>query len=224
MTTFETNATFVDMQILLVLLSSLCFWSWSSLAWADLYQYIDAEGTIHLSNVPTNPRYSKIISESSTPAPKISGIRLTRAINRSSRRHHLHPALIRAVIKAESDFIPSAVSKAGAQGLMQLMPKTAQTLLVQDPFNPEENIRGGTKYLRYLLTQYNGSLTLALAAYNAGETAVNRYQSIPPYEETQRYVKKVLRYYRQYLHVYRTRSQKEIRPIIEANRRSSHPY
>lgn len=120
--------------------------------------------------------------------------------------------------------MPSAISKAGAQGLMQLMPKTAATLHVLNPFNPEENIGGGTKYLRYLLTQYNGSLRLALAAYNAGETAVNQYQSIPPYRETQRYVKKVLRFYRQYLQTYRTRAQENIRPVMEASRRSSRPY
>ena len=210
--------------MLLVLLGSLTLWSGSSMAWADLYQYVDAKGTIHLSNVPTNPRYIRIGPESPTPARKISGTRLTIAINHSSRRHNLHPALIRAVIKAESDFIPSAVSKAGAQGLMQLMPNTARTLQVDNPFNPEENIGGGTKYLRYLLNQYKGSLRLALAAYNAGESAVNRYQSVPPYRETQRYVRKVLRYYRQYLHAYRIRAQKNIRPVIEASRRSSRPY
>ena len=212
------------MRILLVLAGSLLLWSWSSTSRADLYQYIDTRGTVHLSNVPTDPRFSRIGHETSTPASKISGKRLTRAINRSSRLHNLHPALIRAVIKAESDFVPSAVSKAGAQGLMQLMPKTAQTLQVQDPFNPEENIRGGSQYLRYLLNQYNGRLSLALAAYNAGETAVNRYQNLPPYRETRRYVKKVLRFYRQYLQAYRSRAKDRFRPVSGTTTRSNHPY
>ena len=168
-------------------------------AHADIYQYIDAGGTITLTNVPNDPRYKRIISEAPRPRTFISRHELEPVIARHSRRHGLHPALIRAVIKAESDFNPMAISRAGAVGLMQLMPQTAIQLDVQDMYNPDQNIGGGTKYLRQLLDRFNGNLPLALAAYNAGETAVDRYQSLPPFEETRRYVKKVLYYYRAFL-------------------------
>jgi soluble lytic murein transglycosylase len=120
-------------------------------------------------------------------------------ISRFSREHQLHPALIRAVIKAESDFDPRAVSRAGAIGLMQLMPQTAVRLDVRDLYNPEDNIGGGTKYLRQLLDRFRGNLPLALAAYNAGEHVVDRYRTVPPIKETRQYVRKVLRYYRTFL-------------------------
>ena len=168
-------------------------------AHADIYQYTDASGTIILTNVPNDPRYKRIISESPRSRTFISTRELDPVIARHSRTHRLHPALIRAVIKAESDFDPMAISRAGAVGLMQLMPQTAVKLDVQDIYNPDQNIGGGTKYLRQLLDRFNGNLPLALAAYNAGETAVDRYQSLPPFEETRRYVKKVLHYNRAFL-------------------------
>jgi soluble lytic murein transglycosylase len=166
---------------------------------ADIYQYTDARGTITLTNVPNDPRYHRIISETPRPRTFISKRDLEPVIARHSRRHRLHPALVRAVIKAESDFDPMAISRAGAVGLMQLMPQTAVQMDVQDLYNPDQNIGGGTRYLRQLLDRFNGNLPLALAAYNAGETAVERYQTLPPFEETRRYVKKVLRYYRDFL-------------------------
>lgn len=146
---------------------------------ADVYQYIDANGTISLTNVPNDPRYRRVIAELPRARTVISDGELEPVIARHSRAHRLHPALIRAVIKTESDFDPQAVSRAGAIGLMQLMPQTAVRLDVRDSYNPDENIGGGTKYLRQLLDRFNGNLPLALAAYNAGEHAVERYQGLP---------------------------------------------
>ncbi len=128
-------------------------------------------------------------------SPGISEQELDQAIAWYARQHRLSPALLRAVIKTESDFRPTAVSRTGALGLMQLMPRTAASLKVHDPFNPVENIRGGAKHLHHLLDRFNGNLPLALAAYNAGEYRVKRYQQIPPIQETRFYVKKVLSYY-----------------------------
>lgn len=166
---------------------------------ADIYQYVDTKGTITLTNVPNDARYHKILTEIPRPRTFISEGDLAPVIARHSRTHRLHPALIRAVIKAESDFDPMAVSRAGAIGLMQLMPQTAVHLDVHDLYNPDQNIGGGTKYLRQLLDRFNGNLPLALAAYNAGETVVERYHTLPPFEETRQYVKKVLRFYRTFL-------------------------
>jgi soluble lytic murein transglycosylase-like protein len=117
---------------------------------------------------------------------------------KASQRYSVDYHLVRAVIKAESNFNPNAVSRAGAKGLMQLMPQTASLLQVNDSFHPEDNIDGGVRYLRYLLNIYKDDLSLALAAYNAGEKAVFNYRGIPPYQETQTYIQRVLRYYREY--------------------------
>jgi soluble lytic murein transglycosylase len=179
---------------------------------ADVYQYIDANGTISLTNVPNDPRYRRVISELPRSRSVISDGELEPVIARHSRTHRLHPALIRAVIKTESDFDPSAVSRAGAVGLMQLMPQTAVRLDVRDSYNPDDNIGGGTKYLRQLLDRFNGNLPLALAAYNAGEHAVERYRGLPPIAETRQYVKKVLRYYRTFLTNDRRSSSRSYRP------------
>ncbi|MCB1018605.1 MAG: lytic transglycosylase domain-containing protein [Acidobacteria bacterium] len=112
-------------------------------------------------------------------------------IRRLSERYELAPELVRAVIRQESAFDPFAVSVKGAQGLMQLMPETARRFGVQDVFDPAENVLGGVKYLRVLLDRYEGDTRLALAAYNAGEGAVDRYKGVPPYAETRDYVKRI---------------------------------
>jgi soluble lytic murein transglycosylase len=166
---------------------------------AEIYQYIGRDGSISLTNVPSDSRYQKIEAESSRFHTTMSEQELEPVIRRHSSRQQIHPALIRAVIKAESDFDPRAVSRAGAIGLMQLMPQTAIRLDVRDMYNPDDNVGGGAKYLRQLLDRFHGNLPLALAAYNAGENAVDRYQALPPFDETRQYVRKVLRYYRTFL-------------------------
>jgi soluble lytic murein transglycosylase-like protein len=117
-------------------------------------------------------------------------------INSACDRHGIDPALVHAVVKVESDFNPYALSRKGAMGLMQLMPQTAVELNVRNSFNPNDNIDGGVRYLRYLIDRYEGNLSLALAAYNSGETAVKRWGTIPPFRETQNYVQRILKIYR----------------------------
>ena len=127
-----------------------------------------------------------------------SSTELEQAVIRAAREHRLHPALLYAVMKAESSFNPLVVSKAGAVGLMQLVPETAMRHGVRNLYDTDENVAGGARHLRYLLDRFRGNTRLALAAYNAGEGKVDRYKRIPPYKETQHYVQKVLTYYRDY--------------------------
>jgi soluble lytic murein transglycosylase-like protein len=164
----------------------------------EVYRRVDRNGVMSFTNVPTNETFTKVDLGSLRFRARLPMRELEGTIARHSRRQQLDPALISAIIKAESDFDPDAVSRAGAIGLMQLMPQTAVRLEVRDPFNPEENIAGGARYVRYLLDRFHGNLPLALAAYNAGATRVEQYNTLPPIHETRRYVKKVLRFYRQY--------------------------
>lgn len=122
---------------------------------------------------------------------KLNSLPFSEYIDEASLKYNVSPDLIHAVIKAESAYNPYAISPQGAQGLMQLMPDTAMQYGVTDSFSPEENIKGGTKYLKFLLDRYDGDINLAVAAYNAGEGAVDKYGDIPPYPETKAYVQKV---------------------------------
>jgi soluble lytic murein transglycosylase-like protein len=171
-----------------------------SMLLADIYKYVDKDGVIHFSNVPaTEGKWILVIKEKRVHFNLGKNFeKYDPEIWKASQKYSVDYNLVKAVIKAESNFNPKAVSRAGARGLMQLMPQTANLLQVNDSFHPEENIDGGVRYLRYLLNLYNDNLQLALAAYNAGEKAVFKYRGIPPYQETQTYVQRVLRYYQEY--------------------------
>ena len=129
---------------------------------------------------------------SSAPDPKLTRADLSEMLANAGRRHNLDVDLLASLVNAESGGNPRAVSRAGAQGLMQLMPSTAASLGVRDSFQPQQNVSGGSAYLDALLTRYNNNLALALAAYNAGPQAVDRYRGIPPYPETRAYVARVI--------------------------------
>jgi soluble lytic murein transglycosylase len=165
---------------------------------ADIYRYIDKNGVMHFTNVPTSSKYELYMRGNFS-----RGI-LTSFNSSADFDHYISEAcdtygvsftLVKAVIKVESNFNPKAVSNKGAQGLMQIMPETARFLNVYNPFDPWENIMGGTKYLRMLLDRFEGKVKLALAGYNAGPLRVEEYQGIPPYRETQEYIEKVLTFY-----------------------------
>lgn len=190
--------------LLISFLFSICF---VSLAYSgEIYSYVDQNGVWHFTNVPTDKKFTRLeITEESAIIKGKSYKKLSKSKSKSidtiikdiGESFNLDPALIKAVILAESGGNPLAVSPKGALGLMQLMPKTAKELLVDDPFDPEENIWGGSKYLSELLKIYNGDVISALAAYNAGPGTVSKYQGIPPYPETINYIKKVLKYWKE---------------------------
>jgi len=165
-----------------------------------IYSFIGPDGVIHFTDTPRDKRYKRV------PGPKVDRRPARKPpvrwefdglIGLTARQHEVEPALVKAVIAAESNFDPEAVSRKGAQGLMQLMPDTAEQMGVENPFEPDQNVRGGTTYLRTLIDRY-GDLGRALAAYNAGPSVVDRYGGIPPFRETQDYVDRVLTYYRRY--------------------------
>ncbi len=180
-----------------------------STAEAEIYRYRKNNGTILFTDRPQYSPTLQYLSQSGTQAPgnrtPCRGLTqhelqkrytlLKGQIQAIADRHGIPRELIKAVITAESCFDPTAISSAGAMGLMQLMPATARDLRVSDPFHPEENLRGGIKYLAMMLGEFAGDVRLALAAYNAGPAAVKRHQGIPPYPETRNYVEKVMHLY-----------------------------
>jgi soluble lytic murein transglycosylase len=172
-----------------------------ALAGGPIYTFTDVNGVVHFTNIPRgDPRYQRLPrSPQRAPLVQVAPARYDYdpLIGQAAQAHRLPPALVKAVIAAESEFDPLAVSRAGAQGLMQLMPTTAAHLGVADPLEPTQNVHGGVSYLRSLLDRY-GDLTRALAAYNAGPEAVDHYGGVPPYRETRAYVNRVLTYYRHY--------------------------
>jgi soluble lytic murein transglycosylase-like protein len=164
---------------------------------SGLYRLVDEDGVSHFTNAPADPRFRRIGTLSGTAQgwlrlPAGVSSRFGEEIREVAARHGVAADLVEAVIRAESAFNPRAVSHKGAQGLMQLMPRTASSLGVRNAFDPRENIEGGVRHLRYLLDKYPGNVPFALAAYNAGEKAVDYYRGIPPYAETQQYVQKIL--------------------------------
>ena len=194
--------------ILSLLLMAVC-----APASADIYAYTDAEGVTHFSNVPTDSRYQLMLSSPRDPAGA-GGAKATNWLARSAaydeliesaaQRHTVHAALIRAVIVVESGFNPRAKSPRGAVGLMQLLPQTARRYGVSDIYDPAENIGAGAHYLADLMSRFDSNLSLVLAAYNAGENAVDQFGGrVPPFRETQAYVPKVLKIY----HSLRARSR-----------------
>jgi soluble lytic murein transglycosylase-like protein len=165
----------------------------------EVFRFVAPDGTLHFTNVPTDPRYRRLApKDKKGPLRKDRRRKIQMLIEEEARVQGVEPALIKAVIHAESDFDAEAVSSAGALGLMQLMPATVSDLRVKDPFDPEENIRGGIRHLRSLLELFNRDVTLALAAYHAGAGNVLKYGRVPPIEETHLYIGRVLRFYKMY--------------------------
>jgi len=169
-------------------------------ALADVYVYKDKNGVLTFTNTPNHSGYRRVLRENRTEAvgSAIVNASYDELIQTASGRYNIDAELIRAVIKAESDFNARARSQKGAMGLMQLMPETARLHSVADAYDPSENVEAGARHLRMLLDRYQGDLGLSLAAYNAGSGAVEKYRGIPPFSETREYVRRVLRFYDAY--------------------------
>lgn len=178
---------------------------------ADIYKFTDTDGRVYYTDEPRHSLYKRIIKSKTFKFPTFSNYhakarvykgankqKFADLIEQAAYRHHVDAKLVHAVIQTESAYNSSAQSPKGAVGLMQLMPDTARRFGVTDRNDPDQNVDGGTRYLKYLINMFNPNIDLAVAAYNAGENAVIRYNnSIPPYPETQNYVKQVLALYRQ---------------------------
>jgi soluble lytic murein transglycosylase len=177
---------------------------------ADIYKYVDKKGVVHFTNLPSSPQY-RLYKKNTHESNYINGPvsyklgmggdekRYDKVIESLCRKYEMDTALVKAVIKTESDFDPFAVSSKGAQGLMQLMPGTARDLQVRNPLDPNQNLQGGICYLRKMLDMFNGDMKLALAAYNAGfNTVIECGWRIPNIPETRDYVQKVMYHIKRY--------------------------
>lgn len=166
-------------------------------SYADIYKYVDENGITHFTNIRSDIRYTLYMKEArENPDAFIN--KYEEIIRQASEKFRIEPSLVKAVIKAESGFDHRAVSSKGAQGLMQLMPGTASDMEVDDPFNPENNIFGGTRYLSKMMERFNNNVRFALAAYNAGPDKVEEYSGVPPFKETETFIKRVMKYFDQY--------------------------
>lgn len=213
---YQTGCKTKALRLFLLLLAALTLGVGSGIARADIYRYVNAEGVTRVTNTRPAGRYEVVLRGWIGPADKPNAVperrtgpvlafapeirsRYAQQIQTAARAANIDPALIDAVISAESAYNPSARSRAGAVGLMQLMPETAARYAVTNRLDPEQNIRAGARYLGDLLFLFDNDLRLALAAYNAGEDAVVKYGNrVPPYRETMEYVPRVMTYYRKY--------------------------
>lgn len=196
------------MKYIVTLVVFFCLFFLTTPSSGGIYRYVDERGIIHFTNCPRDPKFKLYIRETKEDvgdenhSSSVSYIKDSNQydslISELSKRYQVDFALIKAMIRAESGFNPFAVSRKGAKGLMQLMPETASRMNVSNIFNPRENVEGGVRYFKHLLSLFNNDLRLSLAAYNAGENIVAELRSIPPYRETVDYVKKVLSYYQSY--------------------------
>lgn len=170
---------------------------------AEVYFYRDKNGVMHFTNAPSSEEYRPYFKEAykyRVPAftADTNPRQYRRFIDEASRVHGISSALLKAIIKVESDYNPRAVSRKGAMGLMQIMPENFAICNINNPYDPRQNIMGGTQFLKSLMVRFDGDLSMAVAAYNAGAGAVERNKGIPPFEETRNYVAKVLKLYKRY--------------------------
>jgi hypothetical protein len=189
----------ITKSVMLLILSSfiMCVNRWNQdFCIAVTNDQPDKNSRIHLVN--SDPPIKPFIEVEMTSKQKSTENRYHSLIVKTACRYKVEPAIIKAIIMAESGFDPKAVSKVGARGLMQLMPRTARSLGVEDIFKPAHNIDAGVRYFKYLLDKYDGKIRLALAAYNAGSNNVRKYGGVPPFKATEFYINKVLKYYEAY--------------------------
>jgi soluble lytic murein transglycosylase len=172
-------------------------------SWSDIYRFTDESGVVCYTDAPFGKKTELILRENRPEEKQLLSLKqpavrsdYSHYVQKAASKYDIDSALIHAVIKTESNGNQRAISRKGAIGLMQLMPTTASDMNVRNPYNPEENIEGGTRYLRAMLEKFNGDLTLALAAYNAGPGTVEKYRSVPPISETRDYVRKVYSLYK----------------------------